>query len=50
MSYTGLKNKIQNFLENDGADLVFSLDDIISQAEEMVFQRKLCAQLHLTLN
>tara|TARA_Y100000361_G_scaffold39407_1_gene33693 strand:+ start:314 stop:979 length:666 start_codon:yes stop_codon:yes gene_type:complete len=39
MSYTSLKNKIQNFLENDGADLVFSLDDIISQAEEMVFQR-----------
>ena len=39
MSYIGLKNKIQNFLENDGADLVFSLDDIIAQAEEMVFQR-----------
>ena len=39
MSYTTLKNKIQNFIENDGSEFVASIDNIISQAEEMVFQR-----------
>lgn len=39
MSYTTLKNKIQNFIENDGSEFVDSIDNIIDQAEEMVFQR-----------
>ena len=39
MSYTTLKSKIQNFIENDGSEFVASIDDIIAQAEAMVFQR-----------
>ena len=39
MSYTTLKANIQNYLENDSSELVDSLDVIIAQAEEMVFQR-----------
>ena len=39
MSYTTLKTKIQNFIENDGSEFVASIDDIIAQAEAMVFQR-----------
>ena len=39
MSYTTLKTKIQNFIENDGSEFVASIDDIIAQAESMVFQR-----------
>ena len=39
MSYTTLKSKIQNFMEDDSTELSSSLDDIIAQAEEMVFQR-----------
>ena len=39
MSYTTLKTKIQNFIENDGSECVASIDDIIAQAEAVVFQR-----------
>ena len=39
MSYTTLKANIQNYLENDSSELVSSIDVIIAQAEEMVFQR-----------
>ena len=39
MSFTTLKTKIQNFIENDGSEFVASIDDIIAQAEAMVFQR-----------
>ena len=39
MSYTTLKTKIQNFIENDGSEFVASIDDIIAQAEAMVLQR-----------
>ncbi len=39
MSYTTLKANIQNYLENDSSELVASIDVIIAQAEEMVFQR-----------
>ena len=39
MSYTTLKANIQNFLEDDSTELTASIDVIIAQAEEMVFQR-----------
>lgn len=39
MNYTQLKTNIQNFLEDDSTELSSSLDEIISQAEEMIFQR-----------
>ena len=39
MSFTTLKANIQNYLENDSSELVDSIDVIIAQAEEMVFQR-----------
>tara|TARA_R110000824_G_scaffold368567_1_gene557918 strand:- start:866 stop:1492 length:627 start_codon:yes stop_codon:yes gene_type:complete len=39
MSYTALKANIQNFLEDDSQELTDSIDTIIAQAEEMVFQR-----------
>jgi hypothetical protein len=39
MSYTTLKANIQNFLEDDSTELTASIDEIISQAEAMVFQR-----------
>ena len=39
MSYTTLKSKIQNFIEDDSTELSSSLDDIIAQAEDMIFQR-----------
>ena len=39
MNYTTLKSNIQNFLEADSTELSNSLDDIISQAEDMIFQR-----------
>ena len=39
MSYTTLKANIQNFLEDDSTEFVASIDTIIAQAEEMVFQR-----------
>lgn len=39
MNYTELKANIQNFLEDDSTEFVASIDTIIAQAEEMVFQR-----------
>ena len=39
MNYTQLVSNIQNFLEDDGTELSASIDQIIGQAEEMVFQR-----------
>tara|TARA_R100000656_G_scaffold121378_2_gene96312 strand:+ start:463 stop:1086 length:624 start_codon:yes stop_codon:yes gene_type:complete len=39
MNYTDLKTNIQNFLEDDGTELSTSLDVIIQQAEEIIFQR-----------
>ena len=39
MSYTTLKANIQNFLEDDSTELTASIDEIITQAETMVFQR-----------
>ena len=39
MSYTTLKANIQNFIEDDSTELTASIDVIIAQAEEMVFQR-----------
>ena len=39
MSYTTLKTNIQNFVEDDSTELTNSIDTIIAQAEEMVFQR-----------
>jgi len=39
MSYTTLKANIQNFLEDDSTELTASIDEIIAQAEAMVFQR-----------
>ncbi len=39
MSYTTLKANIQNFMEDDSTELTASIDVIIAQAEEMVFQR-----------
>ena len=39
MSYTTLKANIQDFLEDDSTEFVASIDTIIAQAEEMVFQR-----------
>jgi hypothetical protein len=39
MNYTQLKTNIQNFLEDDSTELTTSIDQIIAQAEEMIFQR-----------
>jgi len=39
MNYTTLVANIQNFLEDDSTELQASIDQIIAQAEEMVFQR-----------
>ena len=39
MNYTQLVANIQNFLEDDSTELSASIDEIISQAEEMIFQR-----------
>ncbi|WP_273073254.1 hypothetical protein [Marinobacter sp.] len=39
MNYTSLKNQLQNFLENDSAEFVASIDDIIIQAQHLIFQR-----------
>ena len=39
MNYTELKTNIQNFIEDDSTELTASLDEIINQAEEMIFQR-----------
>ncbi len=39
MNYTQLVANIQNFLEDDSAELQASIDQIIEQAEAMIFQR-----------
>tara|TARA_R100000781_G_scaffold98516_1_gene62176 strand:- start:1162 stop:1785 length:624 start_codon:yes stop_codon:yes gene_type:complete len=39
MSYSTLKTNIQNFLEDDSTELSNSIDQIINQAEKLVFQR-----------
>lgn len=39
MNYTQLVANIQNFLEDDSAELSASIDQIIAQAEDMIFQR-----------
>jgi len=39
MSYTTLKANIVNFMEDDSTELTASIDVIIAQAEEMVYQR-----------
>ena len=39
MNYTTLVANIQNFLEDDSAELQASIDQIIEQAETMIFQR-----------
>ena len=39
MSYTTLVANIKNFVEDDSTELTASIDTIIAQAEEMVFQR-----------
>jgi len=39
MNYTTLKANIQNFLEDDSTELTASIDEIIEQAEAMIFSR-----------
>ena len=39
MNYTQLVANIQNFLEDDSTELQASIDQIIEQAETMIFQR-----------
>ena len=39
MNYTTLVANIKAFLEDDGAEFAASIDEVIGQAEEMVFQR-----------
>ena len=39
MNYTTLKTNIQNFLEDNSTELIASVDQIIAQAEDMIFQR-----------
>jgi hypothetical protein len=39
MNYTQLVANIQNFMEDDSTELSNSIDQIIDQAEEMIFQR-----------
>ena len=39
MNYTTLVANIQNFLEDDSTELTASIDQIIDQAEDMIFQR-----------
>ena len=39
MDYSTLKTNIQNYIEDDSDELSSSLDAIIGQAEEMIFQR-----------
>jgi|TARA_R100001086_G_scaffold55360_1_gene24849 hypothetical protein len=39
MNYSSLVSQIQNFLEDDSTELSNSINDIIAQAEEMIFQR-----------
>jgi hypothetical protein len=39
MDYTTLVANIKNFLEDDSTELQASIDEIINQAEDMIFQR-----------
>ena len=39
MNYSSLVTQIKNFLEDDSAEFAASIDSIIAQAEEMIFQR-----------
>jgi hypothetical protein len=39
MNYTQLVANVENFLEDNSAELTTSIDQIIEQAEEMIFQR-----------
>ena len=39
MNYTTLVANIENFLEDDSTELQASVDEIITQAEDMIFQR-----------
>ncbi len=39
MNYTTLVANIKNFLEDDSTELQASVDEIITQAEDMIFQR-----------
>ena len=39
MNYTTLVSNIKNFVEDDSTELSASIDEIIGQAEEMIFQR-----------
>jgi hypothetical protein len=39
MNYTQLVANVENFLEDNSAELTTSIDQIIAQAEEMIFQR-----------
>jgi hypothetical protein len=39
MNYSTLKTNIQNFVEDDSTELTDSIDTIISQAEDMIYQR-----------
>jgi len=39
VNYTQLKANIENFLEDDSTELQASVDEIIAQAEDMIFQR-----------
>jgi hypothetical protein len=39
VNYTQLKANIENFLEDDSTELQASVDEIITQAEDMIFQR-----------
>ena len=39
MNYATLVSNIQNFVEDDSTELTNSIDQIIDQAEEMVFKR-----------
>ena len=39
MNYSTLKTNIQNFVEDDSSELSTSIDAIISQAEDMIYQR-----------
>jgi hypothetical protein len=39
MNYTTLVANIQDFLEDDSTELTNSIDQIIDQAETMIFQR-----------
>jgi len=38
MNYTQLVANIQNFMEDDSTELSNSIDQIIAQAEEMIYE------------